>query len=118
MPSNHLIDINRSLIVVKPKQPYLDWAFHCREPMEDMILDRLREDTTAYLVDEVLDPGDEERMLRKYHKQIFENELAGWTTDESEWPVRRGFKTFLEWFEVEFHSVVLDLGKGGITQVL
>lgn len=66
-----LSDINRSILIMKPKHPFLDWTLSCREPMVDMILDRLCED-----------------------KHIFENELAGWTTDESEKPVRRGLSKF------------------------
>ena len=45
---------------------------------------------------------------------MIENELAGWSIDESTWPKRRGYKTFREWFEIEHHSVVLELGDGMI----
>ncbi len=39
---------------------------------------------------------------------IFELELGGWHLDESAWPKNRSFKMFLEWFSLEFNSVVED----------
>ena len=110
--------INRSVLVVKPKQPYLDWTRSLDDPFPLIMLEQLRTDRTAYLVPEVFGPDDEQRILRKFHKEIFEHELAGWTTDESEWPKRRGFMTFVKWFDVEFHSFVVDLGKGMIGFVM
>jgi hypothetical protein len=42
-------------------------------------------------------------------KVIFEEELNGWHQRESDWPTPRTYETFLAWFEVEVHSMVLDL---------
>jgi hypothetical protein len=36
-------------------------------------------------------------------------ELEGWYTDESAWPKDRSLATFLEWFDVEFSTMVVDL---------
>ena len=46
--------------------------------------------------------------------EFFENELEGWYTDETLWPKNRDYKTFMEWIEVECHSVVLDTVGGEI----
>jgi hypothetical protein len=110
--------INRSILIVKPRQPYLDWTRRLDDSFPLISLDEMRTDRTAYLVPEILDKAAEQRTLRKFHKEIFDNELAAWTTDKSEWPKRRGFKTFLEWFDVEFHSAVVDLGKGVVGDVV
>jgi hypothetical protein len=48
-------------------------------------------------------------MARPYFKAIFEEELNGWHRREREWPARRTYETFLAWFEVEVHSMVIDL---------
>ena len=42
-------------------------------------------------------------------KAIFDEELNGWHQRESDWPSSRTYETFLAWFEVEVHSMVLDL---------
>ncbi len=74
-----------------------------------MTLEDLREDCNAYLVAEILDPGDELAVLQNHYAAIFEHELAGWVTDEDLWPGTRTLSMFTEWFDVEFHGMVFDL---------
>jgi hypothetical protein len=108
------MDVNRGVIVVKPRQPYVDWANAVDDDPMKTTIDDLRRECTAYLLPDWYDDDELERLVRKHHRFIFENELAGWSTDESTWPKRRGYATFREWFDVEHHSVVLDLGDGVI----
>ena len=54
------------------------------------------------------------RSRKKHFAVIFEHELAGWCTDPAFWPEKRTYREFKKWFEVEFHSLVLELGDGGI----
>jgi hypothetical protein len=102
-------DINRSAILVRPKEPYLRWASSIDEdaPRQTEIL---RNRTTVYLVDDLETPAAERRMLRRVFPLIFEAELAAWHLNESDWPQRRDFKAFQEWFAVEIQSEVFDLG--------
>ena len=108
------MDINRGAIVVKPKQPYVDWANSCDEFPTKTTVAEARDDCHAYLVPCWDDDKEFERILSKVCRFIFDNELSGWSTDESIWPKRRGFATFQEWFEVEAHSMVFELGDGFI----
>jgi len=41
-------------------------------------------------------------------KEIFEQELTGWYTVPSLWPKKRTLKLFLEWFDVECHTCLVD----------
>ncbi len=54
-------------------------------------------------------------MLRRYFDPIFEEQLASWWQDETAWPSGRDLKLFDTWFDVEFHSVVLNLVDGPLT---
>jgi hypothetical protein len=54
-------------------------------------------------------PFDRDVIVRPYFKAIFDEELNSWYRRESAWPARRTYETFLKWFEVEVHSMVLDL---------
>ena len=47
--------------------------------------------------------------ISENYETLFKNELEGWYTDENSWPQKRDYKTFNEWFDVECHSVILDL---------
>ena len=102
-------EIDRSLIILRFKQPFLDWARSLDDESKDLTLDSLNEDSTAYLVPEIGQDSDQEEFLKTCYDIIFEEQLEGWWTDEAAWPQPRDLKMFLEWFEVEFHSLVFDL---------
>jgi hypothetical protein len=96
------------LIIVKPKQRFLDWIHSWdsdRRKLED-----IRIDPTAYLISQEYDVLNEQReILESVHSAIFEEELFAWYTGEELWPAQRDLKTVLEWFDVEFHSLIFDL---------
>lgn len=41
-------------------------------------------------------------------------ELEGWYTDPELWPKQLSYELFTQWFEPELHTVLIDLGDGGI----
>lgn len=102
-------EINRSLVILKPKQPFLDWARTLDDEDKNLTLEQLAEDSTAYLIPELWQDSDQQELLESYYDVLFEEQLAGWWTDEADWPQKRDLKKFLAWFEVEFHSLVFDL---------
>lgn len=53
-------------------------------------------------------------MVAPYFAFIFEEELNAWHRVESDWPAQRDLDTFLAWFEVEYHSIVIDLVRGRV----
>lgn len=104
-----MAEINRSLIILKPKQPFLNWARSLDDEDKSFTLEDLREDSTAYLLPEVWDFDEQETLLASCYDFLFQEELEGWWRDETAWPKERNIKMFLDWFEVEFHSLVFDL---------
>jgi len=103
------VEINRSLLFVKPKQPFVDWLRGLEDSFETTV-EQLLVDSIVYLVPEILGPADEAKVLQRCFKAIFEEWLAGWWNDESDWPPRRDLRLFKKWFDVEVHSLVKDLG--------
>ena len=67
------------------------------------------DERTIYLIPEYDDDVEAMEVLANGFDIIFEEELAGWHTDESAWPKNRTFEMFRKWFSFEFHSVVEDL---------
>jgi hypothetical protein len=61
------------------------------------------------LLPEYADNRDRGEILREFYEVIFEEELLGWWTDGQPHPSDRTFQMFQEWFDVEFHSMVVDL---------
>ena len=98
--------LNRGVVIVRPKQPYLDWA----AGLDDSeILPDPNGEQTAYLIPSFDDDESAWEILERAHAMIFENELHGWHTDEAAWPQGRDLAMFKAWFTIELHSVVEDL---------
>src|SRR6267378_1785592 len=102
-------EVNRSLMVVKPKQPFLDWARSLDDKAERLELKDVRDDSTAYLIPEYETFEEQMDILEWCAGFVFDEELRSWCTDEDLWPVVRDAEIFLEWCDIEFHSLVFDL---------
>jgi hypothetical protein len=99
--------INRAIAIIKPREPYLDWARAVPDPI-DISLDELRQDCTALLLPDFTYDTEAEAYLRSIYQEIFTVELAAWDTNPDEWPHNRDYATFRAWFDIELHSLVLD----------
>jgi hypothetical protein len=101
--------LNRSALVVTPKQPFLDWLHRVDPESQDMTLAELASEASVYLLpecetDKALSPA-----LRKFCEEIFVEELDAWYRDEEVWPEDRSFKVFRRWFDYQHYSLVFDL---------
>ena len=108
--------INRTIAIIKPKQPYLDWAISLPDPAENLTLEELREDCTAILIPEYGYPSELEANIKEIYSAVFETELDAWHRDTSQWPARRDYQTFQAWFDVEVHSMAFDFVEGEIVR--
>ena len=98
--------LNRGVLIVRPKKPYLDWA----ASLDDSgLLPEVSGERTVYLVFDFETDDEAEEVLETVYSEVFERELFGWHTNEEDWPKRRDLRTFKEWFSIELHSVVEDL---------
>jgi len=103
--------INRTALTVVPKQPYIKWANTLDDTGPKLDINAPHYEPAVYLIDEVFDKGALDRALKRHYSQIFEHELAGWHRMAEDWPQKRGFRTFKNWFEVTVSTVVLDLSR-------
>ena len=105
-------EVNRGVLVLKPKEKFVAWVNASDEQAEALTLDEASQDSTAYLTPEIEDDNGLREFLEQNCDLLFEQELVGWVQDEDQWPATRNLSTFLEWFDVEFHSMVLDIAEG------
>lgn len=105
--------INRSLILLIPRQPVLDWIKRVDPEPLNLTLEDLRQEQDAFLLDQgsIESVEDARRWVHRRWRTFFEQYLYDWYTDESWWPQNRSLKMFRDWFDVEFHSMVWDLSK-------
>jgi len=105
--------LNRSAFVLRPKDPYIQWASAIDgEPPES--LSDLRDHVSVYLVPEEPTGTEETPPLSEYFAEIFDSELEAWSLDLDMWPQSRTLEMFQDWFEVYAESVIVDLGEGDI----
>ena len=106
--------VNRSSIIIRLKQPYVDWANALPDRAPEEIaqphtLEALNDDASIYLIPEIGDNREVDLFLDKMWIMLFEEMLSGWTSDETLWPNRRTRKLFNQWFEISVHSLIKDL---------
>ena len=104
--SDRVPTINRIATVVVPKEPYFAWAraLDDDEPTIDSLSSQAL--TSVYLIDE---DDDAERSLRRNWDWIFEEKLFAWHRDRQDWPRKRTYRIFREWFDVRLVGLVFDL---------
>lgn len=103
-----MYSINCSIAVLKPKQPLLDWFNALPDAEVLFTLAELRNDCTSLLIPEYDNDEKALNFIKKIYLGIFERELDAFCTDPDLWPSKRDYKTFLQWFDIEFHSKVFD----------
>ena len=93
--------INRSALIIKPLQPFIDWCSNLYP--ED--LDDIKE-TRTYLISE--DIEDIDKWLAKKFDKLFTFELSSWHSNKKEWPQKRNYKMFKEWSQIDISRLMYD----------
>ena len=104
-----MVTINRTAILVKPGQPFLDWLHQADPSSANLKLEDLRLEPTIYVLPECESENEAREHLEIVCGEIFEEQLDGCYRVPSSWPQRRDLEAFNDWFEWSFHSVIVDL---------
>ncbi len=99
--------INRYAVIMKPRQPFLYW-------LENLgLVDDYEEDfikgSKIYLISDEIQ--DLEQWLRKKYDRFFTLELGTFHNNKKEWPQKRNYKMFKEWFQVDITISIYDVEK-------
>ena len=104
--------VKRTAVIVIPKKPYINWA-NSVDDSNVKLGDNPTTEHTIYSVEDITDyVVDTVEIIKPHFEFIFMEELNSWHRLESDWPSNRDLETFLEWFEIQIHSLVLDLPRG------
>lgn len=103
--------VNRNSFVVKPKQPYVDWINALPDQDTPVSLAEIHRDCHTYLIPEMIGEEDAQEYIRAFKLEIFAIELDSWYRDPKTWPKKRTLAMFDDWFDLEFHSMIIDLYK-------
>lgn len=108
--------LNRTAVTIVGAQPYTDWT-RARDADFNkgaLTVPRAKAYGSAFLLPEFDLEEDLQEWVEENFAWLFEFQLSAWTEDESAWPATRDLKTFREWFRVDIHSVVVDVGDDDI----
>ena len=107
--------INRAAILLKGKQPFVEWINSVNPDSEKIDIDTVNADNIVYLVDEETGE-DPEGWVAQNFEHLMKNELFGWYVDEKVWPKELDIVLFDKWFDVECHSMIVDTVPGDIEE--
>ena len=102
--------LNRNLLIVRPKQPFVDWINEA-DPYPDgghITLEYAIEDCPAFLVHDSA-CEDLEGWLEQCYLPLFEEILEFWYTDPALWPQDRTLELFKTWIDVDVRGIILDV---------
>lgn len=110
-PEDSFQVINRAVLVLKPKQPYVDWVNSRLNALDDRpeTIESLRAKECVTLLIPECDVEETDGIIEALSPALFRLALADWDTDKKRWPEKRDYETFKEWFDVELHTVVMDI---------
>lgn len=103
--------VNRHAIVIKVKQPFVDWVNSTKEipDEEDYTVGHINDEPTVFLMPSFEDTRIAEEFIADAKPELFEHLLNGWYTDETAWPKNRNAELFDKWFDIEYASMVQDI---------
>jgi len=103
-------ELERIVAIIKPTEKCLDWlnSLPDTKPEDILSLEDIRADSTAILLPEFKRSAEAKEYIRNNYIKLFDHELETWETDKSLWPKTRSFETFLDWFDIEFHTMVYN----------
>jgi len=100
--------VNRSLLVIKAGEPFLEWA-ESLPGREKITIEDLNTGCTAYLLPEFQNDQQRDVILNRVYADIFAEHLSFWCVDDVKWPQSRTFALFNRWFVLELHIIVEDM---------
>jgi len=102
--------LNRSLITVFAREPFLDWLRGLPEPIAaEATLELINAESTAYLVPRYDDEDERDEIFEDIYDMLFEHQLSSWCAEDEHWPADRTLPMFESWFEVQWHPFVEDV---------
>lgn len=94
--------LDRHILIVKPKQPFFDWANEISQSTQKIETTMFR----SYLISDDVNPKE---WLKKNYKRIFTLECYEMTHFIEEVPKKTNYKMFQDWFTVEASISIYDL---------
>ena len=105
-----MYEVNRSVAIIRPKAPFLEWLKSLPGDMDDFLtLEVLGRNSNAMLIPPADDPTTLEGYVLQHYLPLLQAELADWCEDDSYWPEHLTPALFSQWFDIQVHSILTDM---------
>jgi hypothetical protein len=101
--------IDRIALVLKPKQPYVDWVRSLPGMDPALSAEAAKCEPMVQLLPYSQDLKEVDSFVRQGWELFFLQSCAGWVKEESDLPLGRSFEKFEQWFDWSLAPLVLDL---------
>lgn len=103
--------VNRTAATITGAKPYVDWTLKTDADTNKgaLTVPRAKVYGSAFLLPEFELEEDVLEWVEEKADWLFEFQFDAWTEDRSTWPDTRDLNTFRQWFNVDIHSVVVDV---------
>lgn len=105
--------MGQGVLILRPKQPMLDWLHTLVANHPGLNLEKLRNHPIAVLIPAMESEAEVLQFLENNLDRFFEQALLAWSLDLNAWPKKRDLRSFRVMFEVELCSGVFDMGQPG-----
>ena len=108
--------VNRTAVTITGAQPFIDWMLDTDADFNRgaITVPRVKAYGSAFLLPEFDLEEDLQEWVEENVAWLFDFQLSAWTENEEAWPGTRDLKTFRDWFRIDIHSVVVDVGDDDI----
>ena len=104
----------RSLIVMRPREPFMEWVRGLQPDFKDVTLEHgRRRGSAAFLVPAIGDVRSAEAFFEAHWPRFFSQALYRIAPQRKRWPKQLSLDMMKEWFDIETCAEVYDLGEGG-----
>ena len=99
--------VDRSAVVVKPTEAFLTWLKSTGDDLPDLTLAQIRSNCSVYLLAQADTPEESAGLFGERWREVFSGEIASWEVPQEQWPELTP-ELFTQFFDLEFHDMVLD----------
>lgn len=102
-----MVEIDRLAVILRPKKPFIDWLNTILDEQK-VLNDVVAADPTVVLIPIIENDDELGEYIEQHYKAWLEHEFSSWCINQEDWPSRRDFEAFHEFFEINVHSLVID----------
>jgi len=110
-----MFSVNRQVAILKPREPFLEWL-KTHNIFQKSSREDIEKDATVFLIPEFDFKQDSDNYIHSIFPDLFEMQLNEWNLDEELWPKNRNYDLFNKWFDLSYHSIVIDLSENDLNK--